>query len=390
MGFGNDRAPGVVITLEDGQWQTLAAPRDMLFPTSMGLVTGGENDGTHLVLSSTYNESRLHAVDAEGNARNLGQFDGWGYMTVDHEARVAYVATEAGQVFWSGFDDLTNWERCVCADADGNVLEGIGRAGELRVHPGSGKVILPAADGGHIGNNQPTEQMGTTIYAAEIENGTPVFRQVGRIEDAGLWELRTAAVGNEMYLGTGVTSSLEQDAAPGGIYRISADGGLRGTGAGPHFSIETAGSNAPDGLDAPNGTGDAVHPDRIRWHNAPEAADWPVVTDLSIDFGEPATLFHHNADWNRTFPLSGKDLAGNIWVGTKDSGGEWNMCPFEWFLPGQNYFRTGSAAEYGGHLVSNMTPPGKGEEVLFMVSTPAKGPQRTDNERSRIIKTTWP
>ena len=40
MGFGNDKQPGVVITQENGEWRTLSAPRDMLFPTSMGVITG--------------------------------------------------------------------------------------------------------------------------------------------------------------------------------------------------------------------------------------------------------------------------------------------------------------------------------------------------------------
>jgi hypothetical protein len=228
LGFGNDRHPGMVLAREGANWKPLAAPGDMLFPTSMGEITDGINAGTRLICSSTYGETRLHAVDADGTTRKLAEFDGWSYMTADPVNRVAYVASESGQVFWSSFDDLENWQPTTCLDADGNILDNIGRAGEINIHPASGQVILPAADSGRIGNNGPVTEMGTNLYAASMEDGVPVFRQIDRIEGAGLWELRTAAVGNELYLGTGLTSQKQQDAAPGGLYRIG--GGIGSLG----------------------------------------------------------------------------------------------------------------------------------------------------------------
>ena len=143
-------------------------------------------------------------------------------MTADHEARIALVATEKGKVYWSAFDDLANWQECEYQDAGGNPLGNLGRCGESNVHPGSGRVILPAADRGHIGNNQPTERIGTTLYEAVPMDNTVVFRPIGRIEGAGLWELRTAAVGDSLYYGTGLADSRKQDAAPGAVYKISA------------------------------------------------------------------------------------------------------------------------------------------------------------------------
>jgi hypothetical protein len=228
MGFGNDRHPGVVITNQGGEWKLLSAPKDMLFPTSMGVISDGPNSGTRLICSSTYDKTRLYAVDASGQTSKLHEFDGWSYMTADHNNRLAYVATEKGNVYWSSFDDLKNWQECQYQDAQGNALDKLGRCGELNVHPKTGLVILPAADGGHIGNNSPTAKMGTSFYEAVPMDNTVAFRQVGRIEDAGLWELRSSVVGNDLYYGTGIVSDKKQDAAPGGIYRISASGGASG------------------------------------------------------------------------------------------------------------------------------------------------------------------
>ena len=222
LGFGNDRHPGVVLSRENDDWQVLATAPDMLFPTSMGEITSGKNGGSRLIVSSTYGETRVHVVDREGHTRKVAEFDGWSYGTVDPRAEVAYVASESGQVYWSAFDDLENWQPVQVVDRNNTPLTDMGRAGEINIHPGSGQVILPVADDGWIGNNEPTPSMGTTLYAAFIEDGIPVFRPVQRIEGAGLWELRTAAVGDDLYLGTGLAGPEKQDGSPGGVFRITA------------------------------------------------------------------------------------------------------------------------------------------------------------------------
>jgi len=385
LGFGNDRHPGVVLSRKNGTWQPLAAPEDMLFPTSMGEINDGVNAGTRLICSSTYGETRLHAVDANGNTRKLAEFDGWSYMTADPINRVAYVASESGQVFWSAFDDLENWQQATYLDKDGNTLDNIGRAGEINIHPTSGQVILPAADSGWIGNNTPTTEMGTNLYAASMVNGAPVFRQIDRIEGAGLWELRTAAVGNDLYLGTGLVSNQQQDAAPGGLYRIGTNSeGLDGLRA--PLNIHPM-ATAP--LTATSNSKDAVPTQQIQWVAGRDAANWPVQTDLTVDFKGSSLLFNHNAPWQRTIELDGESLAGNFWIGTRNKEGRWQMCPFEWFRKDQEQCRTGAATE-SGHLLGGMQPPRSGDEVLFMVSTPVRGGQRTDNQRSRIISARWP
>lgn len=385
LGFGNDKHPGVVLSRVNGKWETLTAPNDMLFPTSMGEINAGKNAGTQLICSSTYGETRLHAVNADGTTRKVAEFDGWSYMTVDQVNRIAYVASESGQVYWSNFDDLEKWQPATYLDTNGNTLDSIGRAGEINVHPATGQIILPAADGGRIGNNRPTSEMGTNIYAATVENGAPVFRQIDRIEGAGLWELRTAAVGNDLYLGTGLVGNQEQDAALGGVYRIGSNV------KDPLAPLQSAAWMTPAEVTAATTSTpkDAVAVDRIQWVAGGEAAKWPVKTSLDVDFSGSSLIFNHTANWEKTIDVSGKALAGNFWIGTRDENGQWQMCPFEWFRQDQKQCRAGAATE-SDHLLGGVRPPKSGEEVLLMVSTPARGVQRTDNQRSQIITARWP
>jgi hypothetical protein len=266
------------------------------------------------------------------------------------------------------------------------MLESIGRAGELRIHPGTGKMILPAADSGRIGQNNPVTEMGTNLYEASVENGVPVFRQFDRIEGAGLWELRTAAVGSDLYLGTGMAGPNKQDGSPGGIYRIGGgDGTVYNSTTTPGTTSSTTSSTGT----AVTGSQDAVPAQQIDWVAGGDAANWPVTTELDVNFKRSNLIFEHDGSWKQTIKLDGESLAGNYWIGTRGANGQWQMCPFEWFRAGQHNCRAGAATEEG-HLLGGMRAPKSGEEVLFMVSTPARGSQRTSNERSQIISARWP
>ena len=221
LGFGNDDHPGCVLQYKNDSWQVLAAPEDMLFPTSMGVISKGSNQGTALIASATYGQSRLHTVSADGTTEKAAEFAGWGYMTVDHTAGIAYFASETGHVYYSSFNDLKNWKECQYQDAQGKTLSKLGRCGELNVHPKTGKVIVPVAEqGGAVGDNQPVTEAATLFYEAVVQNGKVTLKEAGRVEGTGFWELRTAVVGDELYYGSGLVSDKAQDAGPGAIYRV--------------------------------------------------------------------------------------------------------------------------------------------------------------------------
>jgi hypothetical protein len=127
----------------------------------------------------------------------------------------------------------------------------------------------------------------------------------------------------------------------------------------------------------------------IQFMDPPDAGTWPIVTDLKVHFEAHLIRVAHSADWTRTADVSGKQLAGNFWIGIWN-GHRWQMCPYEWFRPGQDWCAR-HPPWHEGHLCPGMARgPHSGEEVLYMVSTCARVGVRTTNERSRIVKIVYP
>ncbi len=210
MGFGRDDNPGVVLTYTNGGWQTLAAPDDMRFPTGVGVIDSGPNQGTVLV-SSSYGGCRIHAVSPDGTTEKIKTFDGWGVLRVDQNERVAYVQTDQGKVYWASFDDLETWKECLYKKPAGytDSIEGLG---EPNIHPTTGKMIFTAID----------ESTGTGIYEAHRKGEDIVLVEVAWLAEAGNWAGKSAAVGDDFYIGSGQRSGGSGDQVPGLIYRLEA------------------------------------------------------------------------------------------------------------------------------------------------------------------------
>jgi hypothetical protein len=73
-------------------------------------------------------------------------------------------------------------------------------------------------------------------------------------------------------------------------------------------------------------------------------------------------------------------------------GGQWYGATYEWLRPGQT--EKGVTADGIGDNIK-VEPlaswqPRPGERVGFMVSTPARDDNRTSNERTNVVMTTWP
>ena len=207
MGFGNADHPGMMLTLKNGEWQLFSAPEDMRFPTGMGVITRGENRGTTLI-SSSWGDTRIHAVDAEGNTRLIGKFPGWGVLRVDHRAKVAYVASETGHVWWASLDDLNTWKECKYKDPSG-YLGKIETLGEPNIHPRSGRMLFPTRG-----------EDGVKIYEARRQGGDIVLQRVAELPGMGEWTVKTAVVGNDFYLGTGQQTGLANDRTPGVLFKL--------------------------------------------------------------------------------------------------------------------------------------------------------------------------
>ena len=211
MGFGNAGHPGMVITFEGGEWKLFSAPGDMRFPTGLGVINGGVNDGTVLI-SSSYGGGKIHAVDPSGNTRTVKDLGDWSVLRVDQGNRIAYATTGRGEVYWASVDNLDHWQEVSSQKSSGDTPGKIEGFGEPMIHPQTGRMIFPAM----------SESQGATwFYEARMEGGQVVLHEVLRIDGAAAWAGKMATVGNELYYGTGRANGQASDRTEGVIYKIN-------------------------------------------------------------------------------------------------------------------------------------------------------------------------
>jgi len=145
----------------------------------------------------------------------------------------------------------------------------------------------------------------------------------------------------------------------------------------------------------PEPLADDIDPATIRWHDA-DVGSWPITTDLSVQIGRRNITYRHEkaAEWPAkaiSDTAGSKSLYGNPWIVVRDSRGQWHASTWEWFRAGQDT-KPHSKIE-PGHLKSG--GPFRefrlvdGETYGFLVSTLARGPSRTVDERSRIVLARW-
>jgi hypothetical protein len=141
---------------------------------------------------------------------------------------------------------------------------------------------------------------------------------------------------------------------------------------------------------------DDVSLSEVIFMEPPNAGDWEVVSDLRVNISGNLISYQWDAPWGQhIFTDKGHQIAGNVWIGTKQSG-KWKLCPWEWYTVGQNGNRSMSKAAFNvpGHICHGMDAryPQPGEEVLFMASTCARvGKWMEDgrHQRTRIVKMNW-
>jgi len=135
---------------------------------------------------------------------------------------------------------------------------------------------------------------------------------------------------------------------------------------------------------------DAVALGAIKWMESGNFASWPIEHSLSVRREGNIIKLDEAPPWTQTVNVSGKLLAGNFWIGIRDDGHVWEMCPYEWFYPGQDWCAI-NVPWHEGHLCPHMSRgPNRGEEVLLMVSTCARCLVRSPHSaRSNIIKFQW-
>lgn len=158
------------------------------------------------------------------------------------------------------------------------------------------------------------------------------------------------------------------------------------------------GGNEPP---APGGAaGDQIDPKAVTWlHGRGEVAGWPVTSHLEeveMD-GRGAIIFPYDATAAWPAFSKEKNVSANPWVFAK-VGGQWYGATWEWLRPGvtlkrlnepgdiwpASLFKRTKIHPLAGHI------PLPGDEVGFMISTLARGGERTINRRTQIVKVRWP
>ena len=198
LGYGNAGNPGMLLEYRAG-WRLFAAPGDMRFPNSLAVLDGGD-----VLVCSSYGGSRVHRLErVSGQVLASKEFPGWCVLRGHHVERYAVLGNDAGELWWSDFDAPMDWIPL------GAALDGA--MGEPCIHPKTGRMIIPAADGDN-----------TNLYeATRRDTGLHVCR-VSQIKGAGEWAAKTCAVDGRLYLGVGEHTGKPADEVPGLIFEITA------------------------------------------------------------------------------------------------------------------------------------------------------------------------
>ncbi len=165
-----------------------------------------------------------------------------------------------------------------------------------------------------------------------------------------------------------------------------------GCESGPHFATDGAGDGgAEDESSEGGGNEDSlIDLSKVVWLHA-DVSGWPVTSELTVNIGGGSITLDYDAkgEWPAT-SMQGTAVNANPWIFVNVDG-TWYAATWEWFRPGQ-VTKPMSVVE-GGHIGQSPLQsfqPSSGETYGFMVSTPARGSQRTLNERTAVVMAVWP
>jgi hypothetical protein len=139
----------------------------------------------------------------------------------------------------------------------------------------------------------------------------------------------------------------------------------------------------------PSGSGDQLSASEVKWLHA-DVGSWPVtstITDVGVGKSS-VTIEHTKAGQWPVYDLQGAAVEGNPWI-LVNRNGQWLAATYDWLRPGQTE-KSVTANDIGENARDDRLEPRPGELVGLMVSTIARNGDRTSNERSNIVLTTWP
>ena len=153
----------------------------------------------------------------------------------------------------------------------------------------------------------------------------------------------------------------------------------------------------PGENDSGGGTSDPGSPinlANVRWLDT-NISSWAQTATLNASLsGGTLVLNYDKANaWPtaRTRASDGGPLVGNVWIFVNRNG-TWYGATWDWMRRGQTSKAKNSVRGTGGHIPQaplNTFTPSPGQTYGFMVSTVARGGERTINERSNVSMVVW-
>lgn len=146
---------------------------------------------------------------------------------------------------------------------------------------------------------------------------------------------------------------------------------------------------------ASSGGGNDIDPSTVIFQDE-DVSGWAQTATLNAGVSGGTAIL--NYDKARVWPTAntrandGGPLNANCWV-VVNVGGQWYAATFDWLRTGQTSKAASAVTGANGHIVGaplNSWRPSSGERIGFMVTTPARGGERTLNERSNISEAIWP
>ena len=141
------------------------------------------------------------------------------------------------------------------------------------------------------------------------------------------------------------------------------------------------------------GAGDQLDLSQVIWLHTNVSRWSKTSTVTSVSIGNPPVCIHHTKSGQWPVIQNSVAVEGNPWIFAKVNG-QWYAATYEWNRPGQTCKGSIEAGTLGEHIKKaplDHWKPKSGEQVGFMVSTPARfGPQGPVNERSNVVLVNWP
>lgn len=152
--------------------------------------------------------------------------------------------------------------------------------------------------------------------------------------------------------------------------------------------------DTPNESNGSSDPGSPINLSSVRWLDT-NISGWAQTATLNASLsGGTLVLSYDKANaWPtaRTRASDGGPLVGNVWIFVNRNG-TWYGATWDWMRRGQTSKAKNSVRGTGGHIPHaplNSFTPSPGQTYGFMVSTVARGGERTINERSNVSMVVW-